>query len=183
MPIERQIQKGHPGQLRQRCRAGFTLVELMVVVAVVGILAVVAAPGMAALLNANRLSGAAGELTAALQIARSEAIRRNARVTVCASTNGTDCVASTAWSTGWIVHGNDNATGNDEVIRNDVPTGTVQISGPAAGIVFRPSGIIDAQTTVTACMPVTQPDENRRVITVMISGVLTTTKYNGSGSC
>lgn len=183
MPITCQFRERLPSQAVQPQQAGFTLVELMVVVAVVGILAIVAAPGMSALLNANKLNGAAGELTAALQIARSEAIRRNARVTVCASVDGTTCATSTSWTAGWIVHGNDNATGNDQVIRNDAPKGLVQISGPAAGIVFRPSGIIDAQTTVTMCMPVTQPDENKRVITVMISGVLSTAKANGSGSC
>ena len=144
---------------------------------------VVAAPGMSALLNSNKLNGAAGELTAALQVARSEAIRRNARVTVCASADGTTCAASTSWTGGWIVHGNDNATGNDEVIRNDAPSGSVQIIGPSAGIVFRPSGIIDTQTTISACMPVTQPDENQRVITVMISGIVSTSKANGGGSC
>jgi type IV fimbrial biogenesis protein FimT len=176
MPIERSNQMRAPDQ------AGFTLVELMVVVAVVGILAIIATPSMSALVNANRLSGAAGELTSALQVARSEAIRRNARVTVCASTNGTTCTNSTAW-TRWIVHGNDNATSTDEVIRDDAPAGSVRVSGPAAGIVFRPSGLIDAQATVTACLPVTQPAENRRVVTVMISGIVSSSNYNGGGTC
>lgn len=182
MPIERQSQTRQPGQSSRRGHAGFTVVELMVVVAVVGILAIIAVPSMSALMNANRLNGASGELIAALQVARSEAIRRNARVTVCASTDGTTCSTSGAWAQ-WIVHGNDNATATDEVIRNDRPTGSVQISGPTAGIVFRPSGIIDTQATVVACLPVTNPAENRRVVTVMISGIINSSATNGGGTC
>ena len=176
MPIKRQIHMQQPGQ------AGFTLLELMVVVVVVGILSIVAAPSMSAMVNANRLNGVSGELTASMQVARSEAIRRNARVTVCASTNGTTCANSGTW-TRWIVRGNDNATGNPDVIRDDTPNSSVNVSGPAAGIVFRPSGIIDAQATVVACMPVSNPSENRRNVAVMISGVVTSSKYNGGGTC
>lgn len=163
-------------------RRGFTVVELMVVVAVMGILAAIAAPNMTALINANRLSGQAGELTTTLQLARSEAVRRNARVTVCPSSNGTTCASSTAW-TRWIVLGAANATDAAEVIRDNTPASSVQVSGPATGIVFRPSGLIDAQTTVTACMPTTQPVQNRQVVTVMISGSTSIAKVNGGGSC
>jgi len=163
-------------------QGGFTLVELMVMMAILGILAVVAVPSMTSLMNASRLSGAEGELAATLQVARSEAIRRNARVTVCASTDGLACTNSTAW-TRWIVRGRDNAAGTDDVIRDETPRDSVQVTGPAAGIVFRPSGVIDAQATVTACMPVTNPAENQRVITVMISGGLTQTRTDGGGSC
>ncbi len=176
MRTQGRSQKGRPGH------AGFTLIELMVTLAVAGILAAIAAPSMTGLLNANRLSGAAGELTATLQLARAEAIRRNARVTVCASADGLTCSNTGNWAR-WIIHGTDNATGTDEVIRDQTPSGSVQISGPAAGIVFRPSGIIDAQTTVTACVPVSNPPQNRRVVTVMISGTLATTSENGGGTC
>ncbi|MFC3658969.1 GspH/FimT family pseudopilin [Luteimonas notoginsengisoli] len=164
------------------CAAGFTLIELMVTLAVAGILAAIAVPSMTAMLNANRLSGATGELTAALQLARAEAIRRNTRVTVCASANGLTCTNSGNWAR-WIIHGADNSDGADEVIRDQRPSGSVQISGPPAGIVFRPSGIIDAQTTVTACVPVSNPSNNQKVITVMISGTLATTSRNGGGAC
>jgi type IV fimbrial biogenesis protein FimT len=163
-------------------RAGFTLIELMVTLAVAGILAAIAVPSMTGLLNANRLSGASGEVAATLQLARAEAIRRNARVTVCASNDGLTCANSGTWAR-WIVIGADNGTGTNDVIRDQTPSGSVQISGPAAGIVFRPSGIIDAQATVTACVPVSNPPQNQRVITVMISGSLTTTSQNGGGAC
>ena len=171
-----------PNQSVHRHGAGFTLVELMIGLAVVAVLAAIAAPGMTALINANQLNGASGEVTATLQLARAEAVRRNARVTVCASTDGTTCTSSTSW-TRWIVRGRDNVAAVDDVIRDNLASGTVQVSGPAAGIVFKPSGMIDAQTTVTVCKPVTNPTQNQRVITVMISGTLTNTYQSGSGSC
>lgn len=163
---------------------GFTLVELMVTLAVIAILAVVAMPSMTALVNNSRLSGQAEELAASIQLARAEAVRRNARVTICASTNGTTCASSTAWSS-WIIHGMDNTASPpvDEVIRGASANSGIQVSGPAAGIVFRPSGLIDSQASITACMPTSQPAQNQRVLTVMISGVVSTSRANGGGAC
>ena len=161
---------------------GFTLIELMVTLAVVGILVVVAVPAMVFMINSNRLAGTTGELTSSLQLARSEAVRRGASVTICGSTNGTDC-NSTDWSN-WIVTGADSTTGDVEVIRDVSATGSVQLSGPATGIVFRPSGLIDAQQQLVVCVPTTQPQENRRVITVMISGnIITDRAGDGGGDC
>ena len=71
-----------------RVQQGFTLIELMVTVAVLGIVIGFAVPGFQSVVNGNRLAGAANELIATMQVARMEAIRRNRRVAVCASANG-----------------------------------------------------------------------------------------------
>lgn len=165
--------------------AGFTLIELMVTLAVVGILAAVAVPAMTSLIAGNRLAGASGELASSLQLARSEAIRRNAQVTICASINGTTCTASTDWST-WIVTGRDNAAAagaaNDVILAHTAP-GALRVSGPSAGIVFRPSGLIRAGAALSVCTPTASLAQNKRDINVMISGNMTTTKSEGGAQC
>lgn len=167
---------------------GFTLIELMVTVAVVGILAVVGVPAMTGLINMNRISAANDNLTSALQLARSEAIRRGASVTICATSNGTTCANQTNWNR-WIVRGRDNAASEAEgsevidVMRDETPAGNIQLQGPAGGIRFRPSGLIDSEETLTVCMPTNHPSQNQRVVTVMLSGGLRTEKDSGGGSC
>jgi type IV fimbrial biogenesis protein FimT len=161
---------------------GFTLVELMVVVAVLGILAVVGVPGMQALIRANQLSSASGQMNAALQLARSEAVRRNSRVMVCPSSDGLTCGSGTAW-TNWIVRGAANVADAAEVIRNETTPSGVQVSGPTGGIQFNPSGMVASEQVVTVCIPTTNPNQNQRVLTVRFSGVVTSAYADGGGSC
>jgi type IV fimbrial biogenesis protein FimT len=78
-------------------RRGFTMIELMIVVAIVAILATVAMPSMRDIVVRARLKTAAGDLHTSLMFARSEAIKRNGAVTVSPLGGGTD------WAVGWEV--------------------------------------------------------------------------------
>ena len=88
-------------------QSGVTLMELVVVVAIASILFAIAVPGYAYFVSANRIAVATNDLVSSLQLARSEAIRRTARVTVCKSDNAISAVPScnpaATWQTGWIV--------------------------------------------------------------------------------
>jgi len=91
--------------MRQPARrgAGFSLVELMVTIAVLAILLAIGIPSFASLIAANRLTSATNELVASLQTARTEAIRRNARITVCPAAPTATACSGTAWRDGWMV--------------------------------------------------------------------------------
>jgi type IV fimbrial biogenesis protein FimT len=67
---------------------GFTLIELIVAMAVLGILAAVAAPAIGEYLATQRLKGAAEELQTDLQFARMESVQRNSAITVSLSSTG-----------------------------------------------------------------------------------------------
>ncbi len=86
-----------------RRQRGFTLMELMVTVAVLAIVFAVGVPGFQNVLQNNRVAANTNDLVTALNLARSEASRRGARVTVCSSENGNACDANPAWGSGWIV--------------------------------------------------------------------------------
>jgi type IV fimbrial biogenesis protein FimT len=83
--------------------SGFTLTELMVTLAIVGIIATVGGPSLKAFIQGSQLVSSSNELISALHVARSEAIKLNSRVTICESSNGTACATTGDWSNGWIV--------------------------------------------------------------------------------
>lgn len=85
-------------------QTGVTLIELLVVVSIAAILAAIAAPSFSSFINNTRQSSAVMQLVSDLNLARSEAIKRNAHMLVCSrNTVGTDCASNTNWQGGWLV--------------------------------------------------------------------------------
>ncbi len=82
---------------------GFTLIELMVTVSVLAIVLSLAAPSFKGMISNSRSTSLASELTAAVNFARAEAVKRVKRVTICPSSNGTSCLTSSDWAKGWLV--------------------------------------------------------------------------------
>jgi type IV fimbrial biogenesis protein FimT len=102
----------------KRAQPGFTLLELMLVVAIAGVLAAIAIPAMGNFIRNSRITSAANDVMAGFHFTRSEAIKRRVQVTLCTSANSLaanpTCAAS-ALLTGWIAFVDTNQSGQVDV--------------------------------------------------------------------
>ncbi len=117
-----------------RRESGFTLIELVVTMAVLAIVVSIAAPSFTNMINNNRSSGLGGELTAAIHFARSEAIKRATHVAICPSNDGTSCLTGSDWAKGWLIF---------------VDTSASDTLTPMLGTVLNHWNKIDAKANVT----------------------------------
>lgn len=88
--------------------SGFSLIELMIALAVLSIIISVGLPRMSVFFKGSRMVTNANDLVAGIHIARSEAIKRNSRVSICKSTNAgtsspTCATGAEGWNEGWFV--------------------------------------------------------------------------------
>lgn len=119
-----------------RRSAGFTLIELIVAVTILGILASIAAPSFKDMMVNQRIKSASFDVTAALILARSEALKQNGSVTLTPS--------SGEWASGWTITGPDGAT----LGAQGAYASSITITGPAS-VVYNRSGRSASATTVT----------------------------------
>lgn len=136
---------------------GFTLAELMVVVAVIAVLAAIAFPSFQGVIRSNRLGTSTNELLSSLALARTEAIRSTRGGGICASSNGVAC--GNDWSQGWMVFSDANGNGvfdnGETVLRFSRLSPQIGGNGSAATVAFNPRGLaIGGQQTIDL-----QPDE------------------------
>ncbi len=94
---------------------GFTLIEMLMALVIVAILAGLAAPSFREMNHRNRLAGTVNEYITALNLARSEAVKRGNPVTLCRSgnpnANPPACGGGAGWETGWVVFSDPANTG------------------------------------------------------------------------
>ncbi len=167
-----------------RGKAGFSLVELMVTISVLAIILSISVPSFIGVVNRNRLAAGANELVASMQMARSEALRRNSSISVCRSEDGTTCAGSAgSWRT-WLTVDSD-----DEILRDNRVGASVELSSKLHTVSFRGDGTtrdvggdpVDAE--FVACVPTTIPAENTRLVTIGFAGRVSIEPHDGGGVC
>ena len=178
----------HSGIKRE---GGFSLLELLVTLAVAGIVMTVAVPNLRDFsMNAKR-AAAVNELVSGIHFARNTAVTRNARVTVCASTDAATC-DSTEWEDGWIAfvdNDSDQVVDADETVlraSEEMERATCDSGEFASAFMFRPNGRIMSNDIATNTGEFTICDsrgaDEARVVIVDMSGRPRTSQYLSDGS-
>lgn len=131
----------------QRAAQGFTLTELLITLAIAGVLAMIGAPAMGSLLARTRAASTEAMVANTLRHARSAAVMRNARVLVCPSRDGRRCSAGDDWQHGWIIAQDSDHDGQPDdgaaliMAQAAMPAGTRVTTSLGRGqIAFQPSG-------------------------------------------
>ena len=100
----------------------FTLIELVITLVIIGIVLGLAMPNFTKLITNNSSLALGGDLVAAINFARQEAVKRGKRVSLCPSTDGATCLTSADWAKGWMVFEDQAASdGVDPVIDLNIP--------------------------------------------------------------
>ncbi|MEM7304183.1 MAG: GspH/FimT family pseudopilin [Pseudomonadota bacterium] len=148
---------------------GFSLIELMIAVALFATLITIGVPSFITLTESNRITSDTNDLISALSLARSEALKRGDRISLCSSTDGASCADDTDWTTGWIVFLDDDGDGvvdagdGDDVLRAwEAVEGDTNVAGSAEFLTYQGNG-----SAATHNFNLTIPgnaDQSRRIL-------------------
>ena len=139
------------GHTSSRTQRGVTLLELMVALSVLGVLLAVGVPAYTNITRENQIAAQSNNLLQSFTLARSEALKRGLRVSVCPIKNDdtSTCLAATDWATGWMVFEDDFGNAGvfdpgDRLLQIFAPAPGVVITTAAASVVYLPTAAAQA---------------------------------------
>lgn len=157
-----------------RPASGFTLLEMMIVIAIIGIVAAVGLPSFRYLTSSTKVKSASTELYLGLIRARNEAVKRNRLVSVSKNAAG--------WAAGWQIIADDNQdgvfTGADRMVHETSAQARVTITSDQDSVVFLSSGRILGALPVLEVTSAETPAMKR-----CITADLTGRPYTKEGDC
>jgi type IV fimbrial biogenesis protein FimT len=144
-----------------------TLVELLFTVLIMAVLTTLAVPSFRDASLSSRLAATANSLHGSIQIARSEAIKANAPITLCTSSDGLECADAGDWDQGWIVLDGAGAVLHSEPQQRN--SFKVIESGGQISLTFQPIGLGATAARFTVCREDPVGNQEREV-TVTATG-------------
>lgn len=115
-------------------KRGFTLLELLILIAVLAIILSVAVPSFLSAIQNSRMTAQANDLITAFQLARSESLKRKVPVSVCASdTSVATPTCGSDWSEGWMVIVDSNAVGSTSAAYSSYATDVLRVWSALTG--------------------------------------------------
>ncbi len=141
-----------------KINSGFTLIELMLTLAIAALVLSFGIPAFTDTIRNNRLSIQSNELVAAINMTRGEAVKRGANITLCASNNQTGCTA-TAWQNGWIIMDN-----NNQVLRiHGALKGSTTITSAVTSLTYTSRGFLNGGLAVSMKLCITSGKPGRQI--------------------
>ena len=162
--ITRRRRQGR-GTPQGRKARGFTLIEMMTAIFILAVLVALAVPSFRDASLSSKLSGFANDVVASTQLARSEAIKRNVTVTMCASSDGATCDDPDGWEAGWIVVA-DLDGANEALVQHHHPLPDefrMRQTGGVASVLFPPTVVAANEVTLTVCRAEPEGSQERLV--------------------
>lgn len=168
---------------RQLTQQGFTLVELMIAIAVFAALLAIVVPSYNSMTLGSKLRSYANDLVAGAVLARSEAIKRNGFVRMCVS-SGAGCVAG-GWEQGWVIfHDADDDgaldAGEAVLFRQQAAASGFKISGTVEVIRFQPTGVGATSASLVVCRATPSVGGQERVVSLSATGRAAVTRTNNA---